>query len=167
MIPYRKRPDALPQQIFISDTQQQQGIPPADIRLAEQVSEHLFKHYPNHGWMVWASHEQGVVTISLPGLPDNTPERRAALNYKGVVKIATLNSDPDMRSVTRAAGRLLEAWGLKRGALDRAAFNEAKPDEAAFPLIGRARKRGAQKMRVQYAKPTLVGADGVTPLTSS
>lgn len=90
----------------------------ADIALARRVSEMLQLHYDGHFWAVHASHKQGVVFITIPLLLGN---------WKYLIKIANLKSDPGMRSVVKAGGEILERFRIPRGHIDMAAVLAARP----------------------------------------
>lgn len=89
----------------------QLGIPPADAALAVAIYTKLQEHYPGHNWRTFADHEQGVAGVFLQYLG---PVNRDAGKYGFRIKIASLNSDPTLRSIIRAGGELLERFGLAR-----------------------------------------------------
>lgn len=98
--------------MLILDDFDQLGIPPADAALAVAVYTKLEQHYPGHNWRVTADHAAGTVAVHLQYF--DKLRTNAMMGFR--IKIARLNSDPDMRSVVRAGGELLERFGLRRDA---------------------------------------------------
>ncbi len=96
---------------LILDDSDQQDIPAADRVLMVAIYNKLQEHYPGHPWRVTADHEQGYAAVLLQyfaGLP------RYSDKFGFRLFTSTLNSDPDLRSVVRAGGELLERFGLSR-----------------------------------------------------
>lgn len=83
---------------------------PADVALAVAAYHKLEQHYPGHSWRTNADHAQGVLTVQLQYFD----KLRRDANWGVRIKIHRLNSDPDLRSVVRAGGELLERYGLPR-----------------------------------------------------
>lgn len=88
----------------------QLGIPAADAALAVAMYTKLEEHYPGHNWRTSADHKQGIASVHLQYLDRLGKNAR----YGVLIKIGRLNSDPDLRSVVKAGGELLERFGLRR-----------------------------------------------------
>lgn len=86
-------------------------LAPADAALMAAMYAKLQEHYPGHHWRTTADHEQGVAAVYLQYLD---AIKRTAGRYGYALLIDKLKSDPDMRSVVRAGGELLERFGLPR-----------------------------------------------------
>ncbi len=81
--------------------------------IAKRVGEHLEIHYPGHPWRVECPVGQGIVRIQLPIFM-----RR----YWMVIKLHELDTDPGLRSITRAGGEILERYQLPRASFDLCNF---------------------------------------------
>lgn len=78
------------------------------MEIARQVGEAINRFYPNHYFYVRV--EKGCVLISNPTLTGN---------YRQVIHLKTLASDPGMACVKRAAGEILERFNVPRTKLNR------------------------------------------------
>jgi hypothetical protein len=90
----------------------------ANFALGKQIKAALDEWYPGHRWHVWPHHAGGIVGITLPIL--------MARNLYQVVHIATLNADPGMKCIMRAAGECLERQNQPRGPFSLDRFLEAR-----------------------------------------
>jgi hypothetical protein len=77
----------------------------ADLRLTQACAATLELHYPGHPWLIEASHQQGVVYISIPIFTGRN---------KYVIHINVLKVDPGLRHVVRAGGEILERFKIPR-----------------------------------------------------
>lgn len=78
----------------------------ADVTLTKRIADCLNHHYPAHPWLVQVTHAQGVAMIKLPLIMPK--------NDHWVIKISTINVDPSLKCVMRAAGEILERYNMPR-----------------------------------------------------
>ena len=103
----------------------------SDRDLCIAVLEDLAKHYPGHPWLITADVQAGSVVIDLGY------EKPAHLRNFGYLLHAQTLMDPGgQRRVMRAAGELLERFGIARGAgqsetAQRAAAHGLDADDTA------------------------------------
>lgn len=97
---------------FLLDDFDQSGVTAADRVLLVAMHAKLQEHYPGHNWHVFVDHKQGVAGVRLQYLDKLGRYGRYGFN----IKIARINSDPDLRCVVRAGGEWLERFGLRRDA---------------------------------------------------
>lgn len=76
----------------------------ANAEMCRRVGRKLMETYPGHPWGVASEIEHGIVKVMLQGFPQ----------WPMVIHVATLKSDPGMKSVVRWAGELLERLNLPR-----------------------------------------------------
>ncbi len=88
----------------------------ADMALAKVMAVKADQHYPGFLWLCEADHRQGVAYVSIPGLTGQ---------WKYVIHIRELKSDPGLRSVLRACGETLERFKLPRSGIGRSDFYAA------------------------------------------
>src|SRR5690349_8261899 len=79
-----------------------------DEALAKRAADALNKHYPGHLWAVFVNSEQtgGVMVIK---------NLRISFRYGMVLHLRNVQNDPQMKSVIRMGGELLERAHMKRG----------------------------------------------------
>lgn len=82
------------------------GISATGMFLVKRVAETLHKHYPGHLWAVNINEEGGVITVMNLALSGK---------WGFLLKLKAVQEDPDLKSVMRAGGELLERYRLHRG----------------------------------------------------
>ena len=82
--------------------------------VVKEIGQKLAKVYPGYPWGVSAEVEHGICKIQLAGLAQ----------WGAIIKLETLKSDPNLNSVMRRAGELLETFKLARGEGDFSKFRE-------------------------------------------
>jgi hypothetical protein len=82
------------------------GISSGGMLLVKRTAETLHKHYPGHLWAVNIDEEGGVITVMNLALSGK---------WGFLLKLKTVQEDPDLKSVMRAGGELLERYRLRRG----------------------------------------------------
>lgn len=97
----------------------------AEYDIARRMAEVLHTHYPLHLWGVSADIHAGIAKVF---------NMRLSGQWGFIIKLATLNHDPDLKSVIRAGGELLERYRLRRGRFDDAAYNDLPTDFAGNHL---------------------------------
>lgn len=109
--------------ILTDDEQDREGPHPADIALARRIQATIERHYPAHAFSIQVSSIQGVAILKLlvPGYD------RFCGQFGKALKLATLASDPGLKTVIHAAGELLERWGQPRGGFQADRMAEARP----------------------------------------
>lgn len=91
----------------------------AEYDIARRMAEVLHTHYPGHLWGVSADVETGIAKVF---------NMRLSGQWGFIIKLSTLLHDPDLKSVVRAGGELLERYRLRRGRFDDAAYNDLPTD---------------------------------------
>ena len=82
-----------------------------DLLMYKRVKAELRRLYPGYRWTVWASHKQGVVTVSIVML--------MGVVHRFVLKIQNLKNEGDFNKWIKAAGgEILERYRLSRDGLD-------------------------------------------------
>lgn len=82
----------------------------ADQDLCRAVLEDLARHYPGHPWMITADIQQGSLVIDL-----GYEKPLAFRNFAYMLHASTLMGPGGQAAVMRAAGELLERFGVARG----------------------------------------------------
>lgn len=95
------------------------GISASGMILVKNVAETLLRHYPGHLWAVNINEEGGVITVMNLALSGN---------WGFLLKLSTVQNDPDLKSVMRAGGELLERYRLRRGRYEPGAVGDLKRD---------------------------------------
>lgn len=91
----------------LGDTDETDPYRAADILLTRRVAAVVQRDFPGHAWLIEVSHKQGVVMISIPLFMGR---------HKWVIHIASLKTDPMMKTVMRACGEILERYRIPRQA---------------------------------------------------
>jgi hypothetical protein len=112
-----------------------------ELALTLAVSETLERHYPSHPWMVKVDTRQGIVQIALPLVMPK--------NQYWVLHIDKLAMDPNMDSVMRAGGAILEKHGIPRSGFRLDRFLEAR--EAGH--IGKTKRLNALRRFIAANRP--------------
>ena len=76
----------------------------ADVTMAKRIAEALYKHYPDHIWMVNADNGNNIATVQLGGVTGK---------YGFYLHLDKLSVG--MGEVMRAGGEILERYRLHRG----------------------------------------------------
>lgn len=97
----------------------QDGISASGMMLVKRTAEALNKHYPGHLWAVNINEDGGVITVMNLALSGS---------WGFLLKLKTVQEDPDLRSVMRAGGELLERYRLRRGRYEHGAISELRRD---------------------------------------
>ena len=91
-----------------------------EMKIAKQCTDHLQNHYPGHLWAVNVNSIGGTINIFNLAMSSL---------YGYLLKMTTVENDPQLKSVTRAGGELLERGGLpKRWNGEQSTFIEGMPD---------------------------------------
>jgi len=77
----------------------------ADLSLTIKISSKLQEQFPGHAWMVEVSHAQGCAFVSIPLFTGR---------HKYVIHINSLKTDPQLHTITRAGGEILERYRIPR-----------------------------------------------------
>lgn len=83
----------------------------SDRDLCIAVLEDLAKHYPGHPWLITADVQAGSLVIDL-----GYEKPRHLRNFGYLLYAQTLMDPGGQKAVMRAAGELLERFGIARGA---------------------------------------------------
>jgi hypothetical protein len=103
----------------------------ADFLLTRQIAEVIERHYFGQPFQVVVSHRDGIVKINIPALMGSI--------HWYVVHIAQLHSDPQMKSIVRGCGDILERFNIPRTAYDREEYIAAVQ---SVPILLRVSGRG-------------------------
>jgi len=97
--------------LIITDIKGEPGHPVdgLDEVLAKRAADALNKHYPFHLWAVNVNSEGGVMVVK---------NMRVSFRYGMVIHLKTLHADPQLKTVIRMAGELLERAHMRRGKAD-------------------------------------------------
>lgn len=112
----------------------------ADVDLAKRISVVLMRDYPGWPWAVNVDSQAGVATIHNALLSGQWGYR---------IRLVELTNDPEMRTITRAGGEILERHAISRGRLQPAELGELKRDVRGLPVGDRTRadvRRGAMRI---------------------
>lgn len=96
--------------------------------LAKQVGADLVKHYPNRQWLVDADIKNEVIVISCPSLSKR-------MGYRIHIKRETVAQL--LPRTRRAAGEILERFGVSRGRVIDPASLEAFPRDVRDDAIAK------------------------------
>lgn len=94
---------------------------PAEMHLAGQIGEALNKHYPGHLWAVNVDNVGGVVNIF---------NMRLSGRWGFTLHLNDVLHDPDLKTVMRAGGELLERYRLKVGRFNQDQYDSLPADFA-------------------------------------
>lgn len=95
------------------------GISASGMLLVKRTAETLHRHYPGHLWAVNIDEEGGVITVMNLALSGK---------WGFLLKLKTVQEDPDLKSVMRAGGELLERYRLRRGRYESGSIKELLRD---------------------------------------
>lgn len=95
------------------------GISASGMMLVKRTADELQRHYPGHLWAVNINEEGGVMTVMNLALSGK---------WGFLLKLKTVQEDPDLKSVMRAGGELLERYRLRRGRYEPGAVGDMKRD---------------------------------------
>jgi hypothetical protein len=85
--------------------------------VAKTIFEKLWEHYPGYDWKVKVDSIGGIATVQLPRLHHST------IAY--IVKLDDMASDPNLLTIRKAGGELLERFKLVRARVNRAEYTDA------------------------------------------
>ena len=83
-----------------------------DLDLASRIVKKLTDHYPDHLWGVLFDEDGGVVRICCETVQHPIFTNRT---YAYTLKLSRFDTDPDLKSVMRAGGEILERARIHRG----------------------------------------------------
>ena len=92
----------------------------ANDEMQKHIGTALARFYPGHPWAVMSEIEHGIVKIAIQGF----------VQWPFILHVATLKSDPGLKSVLRAGGELLERLKMPRHGFSVADWRSAM---TAFP----------------------------------
>jgi hypothetical protein len=88
-----------------------------DLEKAQQVTQVLCKHYPNHPWLV--SFQGKVLVVRHAAISNAVTLKLGVEGFGAVIKHLDSHSAKDLaHSAMQMGGQMLEAFGLPRGAWD-------------------------------------------------
>lgn len=100
-----------------NEAQRSAAMKAADMRLVKRIAALLEHHHPGHFFRVTVDHGQRLIRIELPPLLE-TP-------YSYNIPIGVLACDPSLKTVMRAAGEILERFGMPRSRWDTDHYRSA------------------------------------------
>lgn len=92
--------------------------------LCVKIFEKLWWDYPGYDWKVRVDLAGGMVSIKLPRIMHST----LGWNFP----VSMLDTDPDMRIVTKAGGELLERFKLARRRVNKAEYTDLIRSKRVF-----------------------------------
>ncbi len=94
-----------------------------DMLLAKRMAETLTTHYPGH---IWAVNVDSRPTVGIATVMN----MRLSGKWGFVLHLKDLYTDPDLKSVMRAGGELLERYRLKVGRFNPDQYDALPTDHA-------------------------------------
>jgi hypothetical protein len=119
------------------------------VLVAKDVADYLERAYPGWLWALSASGKTGICSIR---------SMRLSAEWGYILKMKDIQDDPVRRRrlVLRAAGDILERFGVKPGRYTREQFMRIKRDVAGRPMPDLSDKLG--KVRKRYRDDALTAA---------
>jgi hypothetical protein len=92
--------------------------------VCKTIFEKLWADYPLYDWKVKVDAIGGVATVQLPRIHHST------IAY--IIKMSDLASDPDLRTVKKAGGEMLERFKLVRAKANKAEYTDTIRNRRIF-----------------------------------